>query len=75
LIDNRFYVHAFLFQRRELPSAVRRPLDALARKNSTDNVLQNRAGYEPGGACCTAAEPNIVPRSASWKCNSNATCQ
>ncbi len=24
-------------------------LDALARKNSTDNVLQNRAGYEPGG--------------------------
>jgi len=31
LIDNRFYVHAFLFQRRELPSAVRRPLDALAR--------------------------------------------
>lgn len=31
LIDNQFYVHAFLFQRRELPVAVRRPLDQLAR--------------------------------------------
>ena len=31
LVDNQFYVHAFLFQRRELPTAVRRPLDALAR--------------------------------------------
>ena len=31
LIENQFYVHAFLFQRRELPVAVRRPLDQLAR--------------------------------------------
>ena len=31
LLENRFYVHAFLFQRRELPAAVRRPLDSLAR--------------------------------------------
>lgn len=31
LLENRFYVHAFLFQRRELPAAMRRPLDRLAR--------------------------------------------
>ncbi len=31
LLDRQFYVHAFLFQRRELPAAVRRPLDTLAR--------------------------------------------
>ncbi len=31
LLENRFYVHAFLFQRRELPATVRRPLDTLAR--------------------------------------------
>lgn len=31
LLENRFYVHAFLFQRSELPAAMRRPLDRLAR--------------------------------------------
>jgi AcrR family transcriptional regulator len=30
LIEQRFYVHAFLFHRRELPGAARRPLDAQA---------------------------------------------
>ncbi|MCW5772659.1 MAG: TetR family transcriptional regulator [Rhodospirillaceae bacterium] len=30
LIEQRFFVHAFLFQRRELPKSVRRPLDAQA---------------------------------------------
>lgn len=30
LVEQRFYVHAFLFQRRELPKSVRRPLDAQA---------------------------------------------
>ncbi|MEO7402055.1 MAG: TetR/AcrR family transcriptional regulator [Burkholderiales bacterium] len=30
LIQNRFYVHAFLYLRRELPRAMRRPLDAKA---------------------------------------------
>jgi AcrR family transcriptional regulator len=28
LIEERFYVHAFLYQRRELPKSARRPLDA-----------------------------------------------
>lgn len=31
LIEQRFYVHAFLFQRRELPDEARLPLDAQAR--------------------------------------------
>ena len=31
LLERRFYVHAFLFQRRELPVVARRPLDRLAR--------------------------------------------
>ena len=31
LIEQRFYVHAFLFQRRELPDEARLPLDAKAR--------------------------------------------
>jgi AcrR family transcriptional regulator len=31
LLEHRFYVHAFLFQRRELPPDVRRPLDMQAR--------------------------------------------
>jgi AcrR family transcriptional regulator len=31
LLEHRFYVHAFLFQRRELPPGVRRPLDMQAR--------------------------------------------
>ncbi|MBL8386246.1 MAG: TetR family transcriptional regulator [Burkholderiales bacterium] len=31
LLERRFYVHAFLFQRRELPPEVRRPLDVQAR--------------------------------------------
>ena len=30
LLEQRFYVHAFLYQRRELPKSVRRPLDAQA---------------------------------------------
>jgi AcrR family transcriptional regulator len=30
MIEQRFYVHAFLFQRRELPKTARRPLDAQA---------------------------------------------
>lgn len=31
LLEHQFYVHAFLFQRRELAAAARRPLDVLAR--------------------------------------------
>lgn len=31
LVERRFYVHAFLFQRRELAKSVRKPLDAQAR--------------------------------------------
>jgi AcrR family transcriptional regulator len=31
VLEARFYVHAFLFQRRQLPKAARRPLDAQAR--------------------------------------------
>jgi len=30
MIEQRFYVHAFLFQRRDLPKSARRPLDAQA---------------------------------------------
>ncbi len=30
MLEQRFYVHAFLFQRRDLPKSLRRPLDAQA---------------------------------------------
>jgi TetR/AcrR family transcriptional regulator, cholesterol catabolism regulator len=30
MLEQRFYVHAFLFQRRDLPASMRRPLDAQA---------------------------------------------
>ena len=30
MLEQRFYVHAFLFQRRDLPASARRPLDAQA---------------------------------------------
>ena len=40
LLEKRFYVHAFLFQRRDLPRRARYPLDAQSRAYAATNDLR-----------------------------------
>lgn len=71
LLEQRFYVHAFLFQRRELPKSARRPLDAQA--HAYEALW--RAIIEEGqrtGAVPAALDPQLTALAILGMCNTVA---
>jgi AcrR family transcriptional regulator len=71
MLEQRFYVHAFLFQRRELPKSARRPLDAQA--HAYEALW--RAIIEEGqrnGAVPASLDPQLTALAILGMCNTVA---
>ncbi len=71
LLEQRFYVHTFLYQRRELPKSVRRPLDAQA--HAYEALL--RTIIEEGqrsGAVAKEIDPQLATLAILGMCNTVA---
>lgn len=71
LVEERFYVHAFLFQRRELAKSARKPLDAQA--HAYEALWQ--AILEEGqraGAVAAALDPQLTALAILGMCNTVA---
>ena len=71
LVEQRFYVHAFLFHRRELPKSARRPLDA---QSHAYEALW-RAILEEGqreGAIPASLDPQLTALAILGMCNTVA---
>jgi AcrR family transcriptional regulator len=71
LLEQRFYVHAFLFQRRDLPKSARRPLDAQARAYEA----LWRALIEEGqrnGTIARSVDPELAMLAILGMCNTVA---
>ena len=71
MLEQRFYVHAFLFQRRELPKSARRPLDAQA--HAYEALW--RAIIEEGqrnGAVPKSLDPQLTALAILGMCNTVA---
>lgn len=71
VLEQRFYVHAFLFQRRDLPKSARRPLDAQA--HAYEALW--RAVLEEGqrsGAIPKALDPQLATLAILGMCNTVA---
>jgi AcrR family transcriptional regulator len=71
LLERRFYVHAFLYQRRDLPQSARRPLDAQA--HAYEALW--RAMIEEGqrsGAIAKDIDPRLATLAILGMCNTVA---
>ena len=71
LLEQRFYVHAFLYQRRELPKSVRRPLDAQAHAYEALWRAIIEEGQR-GGAVAKDLDPQLAMLAILGMCNTVA---
>jgi AcrR family transcriptional regulator len=71
LLEQRFYVHAFLYQRRELPKTIRRPLDAQAHAYEALWRAMIEEGQR-GGAIAKELDPQLATLAILGMCNTVA---
>jgi AcrR family transcriptional regulator len=71
MLEQRFYVHAFLFQRRELPKSARRPLDAQARAYEALWRTLIEDGQR-AGAVAKTLDPQLATLAILGMCNTVA---
>jgi AcrR family transcriptional regulator len=71
LVEQRFYVHAFLFHRRELAKSARRPLDAQAHAYEALWLAILEEGQR-AGAISAALDPQLTALAILGMCNTVA---
>lgn len=71
MLEQRFYVHAFLFQRRDLPKSLRRPLDAQAHAYEALWRTLIEAGQRDG-AIAKGIDPQLATLAILGMCNTVA---